>query len=351
MNSAGLSNVRRPQIWQRLAHLAAGPLILCSLLAGCVPSQINKHATALSESLAPFVEQSSVAYRQAVSLHNLRNDYEAVVAYEVKDQSYNPRDAPVLLAEKDIQARLAVLAALQVYSKTLVAITQSTDSSELDAASESVGSNLTSLGNDLGPSIENVLGIAAASGTTTITTVSTSGSTSTSSTTTSSAPTLSPEVRNGISTAIDAMGQYFVNRKLTKELPGYIEKMDPNVQMFCKVLKDDIRTLDALEERDYNRILNLEKQFLLEDEQPGKNVNPEAWRREVMELPEIARQQEEAHERLSELGQAIDNLALTHHALTAAAQNNNPESFETKLKDLADAGSSLGKFYSSLPTN
>jgi uncharacterized protein HemX len=136
-----------------------------------------------------------------------------------------------------------------------------------------------------------------------------------------------------------------------KELPGKIEEMDPHVQALCKALADDIETLRGLEQRDYDAILDLGKQFILEDEQPGKNVNPEEVRAEIMKLPEIARQQREADERLSSLREAINKLALTHHALAAEAQHNNPEALKDKLAELSEVGSNLGKFYSSLPTN
>ena len=68
-------------------------------------------------------------------------------------------------------------------------------------------------------------------------------------------------------------------------------------------------------------------------------------------LPEIARQQREADKKLTALHEAIIKLALTHHALAAEAQHNNPESLKEKLGELSDAGSNLGKFYSSLPSN
>lgn len=329
-----------------------GVTALCAVLAGCASAPLAKHAAALSSALAPVVDQSAAAYRDAVALHDLRADYEAAVAYENKDATYNPRNTPVLLSQKDIQTRLAVLAALQVYSQSLIEISQSNDSPELDAASKSVGSNLTSLGNDLAPSIENVLGIAATAGSTTTTTVTTvSGSNTASSSSTIPVPLLSPGVGNGISTAADALGQFLVNRTVEKDLPGKIEEMDPHVQALCKALADDIQTLQGLEGRDYDAILDTEKQFILEDEQPGKNVNPEELRAETMKLPEVARRQREANERLSSLREAISKLALTHHALAAEAQGNNPETLKDKLAELADAGSNLGKFYSSLPTN
>ncbi len=337
-----------------MAARSAGAVILCAVLAGCSSTPLARHAAALSSTLAPVVDQSAAAYRDAVALHNLRADYEAAVAYENKDATYNPRNTSVLLLQKDIQTRLAVLAALQVYSKSLIEITQGNDSPALDAASKSVGDNLTSLGNNLAPSIENVLGIAAtpvSTTTTTVTTSSGSGSTTTSSTSSTPAPLLSPEVGNGISTAINALGQFLVRRTVEKELPGKIEEMDPHVQALCKALSNDIQTLQDIESRDYDRILDLEKQFILEDEQPGKNVNPQEHRAEIMKLPEIARQQREADEQLSSLREAINKLALTHHALVAEAQHNNPETLKDKLAELSDVGSNLGKFYSSLPTN
>lgn len=322
------------------------------LVTGCSLTPLAKHATDLSSAIAPVVDQSAAAYRDAVALNQLRAGYEAVVAYENKDAAYNPRNTPVLLSQKDIQARLAVLAALQVYSRSLIEITKGTGSPELDAASKSVGGNLTSLGNDLAPSIENVLGIAASPASTTTTTVTTvSGSTSTTTSSTAAAPLLSPEIGNGLSTGINALGQFLIHRTVEKELPGKIVEMDPHVQGLCKVLADDIQTLQRIESRDYDRILNLEKQFILDDEKPGKHVNPQEHRAEIMKLPEIARQQREANEKLASLREAIDKLAQTHHALAAEVRQDNHETLKEKLAELADAGNNLGKFYSSLPAN
>lgn len=331
---------------------SASILLLPALLvaAGC-RSPLAKPSTAFSAAVAPVVDQSAAAYNAAVVLNDKRNDYEAVVAYQNKDASYDPRNAPELLSQKGIQARLAVLAALQMYSQSLVAITSGTDSKDLDAASKSVGASLTALGNDLAPSIDGVLGIAAPSSTveTTVTTVS--GPTTTATTSTQHVPVapLTPEIRNGISTAIDALGQFLVNRTVASELPPKIEEMDPHVQALCTALANDIQALEGIEERDYNRILNLEKQFILEDQQPGAHVDPIAHRAEIMQLPELARQQRDAHAQLEALSQAVVKLAQVHRDLAAAAQGKDPEKFKDQLNDLATAGNNLGNFYSSLP--
>ncbi len=339
--------------WSASLRQGVSTLLLSALFAsmGC-RSPLAKPSAALSTAVAPVVTQSAAAYNGAIALNDERNDYEAVVAYQNKDSSYNPRNAPELLSQKDLQARLAVLAALQTYSQSLVDIAGGADSKQLDAASKSVGDNLTSLGNDLAPSIEQVLGVAVASSTTetTVTTVSGSTTTTTSTTKSTPVPLLSPDARNGISTAVDALGQFLVNRTVARELPGKIEEMDPHVQLLCTTLENDIQALQSIEERDYNRILNLEKQFILEDQQPGSNVDPIAHRAEIMKLPELARQQRDANDRLEDLHRAIVNLAQAHHALAADAQSNNPAKFKDRLDDLAAAGTNLSNFYSSLPT-
>lgn len=314
----------------RSGGTAAAALVLCVSISGCPTAQLNRNANTVSAWLAPVVTQSAAAYQDVVAVHQLREGYEAVFAYETKDASYNPRNLPVYLPDNEIQARLAVLAALQVYSTSLIQITQNNDSPQLDAAATAAGSNLTSFGNDLGPSVEKTLGMQASAGS-------------------SATPLLSPQVRNGLSTAVDAVGQYLVNRKVASELPAKIQAMDPSIQLFCQTLANDVSALDDIEQRDYDRMLDLEKQFLLEDAQPGKNLNPQAWRAEAMKLPDIARNQKAAHDRLLALRDAINGLALAHHTLAAEAQHKSRQGMKDKMNDLVNAGTKLGNFYSSLP--
>ena len=81
------------------------------------------------------------------------------------------------------------------------------------------------------------------------------------------------------------------------------------------------------------------------------NLGPEDKRNEIMKLPALVRQQRDADARLTALRGSIINLYLTHHALAAVAQGNNPVALKSRLADLEAAGSNLGTFYSSLPTN
>ncbi|MGA7343067.1 MAG: hypothetical protein WBX18_20870 [Terracidiphilus sp.] len=346
-------------MFSKQGHTAAGAaglcvragaalLVLCLSLAaaGCATTQLAKHATALSTATAPVVDQATEAYRDAETIHELRTDYDAEKQFDQTTPAYNPADTEVLLTDQAIQARLALLEAFQLYVKQLVAITGGTDSPALDAASMSLGANLSSLTNALAPTVESAVGITPAPGTTTqTTTTTTTGSTSTTTTSTSSTPAavVSSGTQVAISLGIDALGQFLVERTIDKELPQKVETMDQHVQALCEMLEKEIDLLQKQEQRDYNDIIDRETDFIR-----GNQLDPVARRAEIMKLPGFARQQREAQEKLTELKGAIARLALTHDALAKAAAGDNPESFTQKLGDLAPAGDSLGKLYTSL---
>ena len=309
-------------------------LLLSSSILGC-RSPLNDSALALDAATAPVVDRAAATYRAANALHNLRVDYDAVTQFDAVDPVYDPRKLEVLLPEKDIEARLAVLKGFQVYVKSLCAITSGTDPKELGAAASSVGGELSSIGNTLAPALNTALGVAA----------SDTGSTPTA---------VSPDVQNAISTGVYALGKFLVSRKVKSELPGKIVEMDPHVQALARILEDDIDVLQDQERRDFNRIVNLQTLFIRENSNPGPaphgSLGPEQRRTEIMKLPGIVRKQHAAEQKLSTLRAAIVLLAKTHQELTAEVQSKNPESFKDKLQDLANAAEELGTYYSSLST-
>jgi hypothetical protein len=326
-------------------------LAICLSLAatGCT-SSLNKHATALSVATAPVVDQATAAYHNAETAYELGSDYNAIIEFDATQPVYNPRTVKVLLTDQQIQDRLTVLSAFQLYVKDLVAITNGTDSPALDQASRSLGGNLSALGNTLAPSIQGVLGITPATESTTQTTVSTTAGTTTTSSTTSSStpvPLVSQGTQNILSTGLDALGQFLVNRTIEKDLPQKLETMDPVVEKLCNLLANDADILQGEEHRIYDRIINQQTLFLRANKD---KLDPGVRNTEIMQLPKLARQQQTADENLNTLKASVLKLYLTHHAFAAAAQGNNPESLKDKLGDLEAAGSSLGKFYTSLPS-
>jgi hypothetical protein len=193
-----------------------------------------------------------------------------------------------------------------------------------------------------------VLGVAPAPASTTLTTTTTTTGTTTTTTTSTSAtlpPLISSGVQNGISTAFNALGQFLINRTIANELPQQVEKMDPQVAALCELLAKDIELIQEQEKIDSNDIIDKQTDFVR-----NAKLDPEERRVEFMKLPEMAREQRANDQELTDLHTALIHLELTHHALAAAAQGNNPETFTQELKDLGAVGESLGKFYSSLPS-
>jgi hypothetical protein len=340
------SGDRGPAALTRAVSLLAFLLPLAG--TGCL-SSYAKHSGALAAATAPVIDQAAAAYSSANSIHDMRTDYDAIAEFNSTAPVYNPRTVPPLMTDKAIQARLAVLGAFQAYVQSLVAITNGTDSPELQAASESAGHSLTAFGNTLAPSIESTFNIAAATASTTQTTVSTtSNSTTTTATTSSSTPVdpITPTIQKGISVAVDALGQFLTSRKVKKELPPVIVSMDPHVKVLCDLLESDITLLKGIEGIDYNYVINQQTLFLRTS---SDKLDPGVRRVLITQLPAIARQQQASDRRLTQLSAAIVRLELTHHALAAEVQGNNPESLKQKLADVEAAGGDLGKFYSSLP--
>lgn len=322
------------------------PLLLST--TGCL-SSLAKHSASLSSATTPVVDQAASAYRSAQALHDLRVEYDAIPEFEATQPVYNPRNIQQLMSDKDIQVRLTVLEAFKCYVESVVAITRGTDSEKLDAAAKSVGDSLSDLGNSLAPAIESTLGIATASASTTDTTITTTSgdtTTTTSSISSTPAPPITPQIRNGVSTAVNALGQFLVSKKIKNELPEKVKEMDSHVQALCKLLEQDIDTLQGQEQRDYNRIINQQTLFIRET----TTLDPQQRREQIMKLPRIVRLQRASDQQLVDLRASLVRLALTHHALAAEAQGNNPESLKGKLAGIEAAGEDLGKFYSSLPS-
>ena len=314
---------------------------------GCL-SPLQKHTVTLSAATAPVIEGAAIAYHTANEVHDTWLDYDAVGRFD-KKPVYNPETSvQPLLSDDGIEVRLRVLAAFQTYVQSLVELTNGKESAQMHDAAASVGSKLTAVANDVAPAIQATLGIATASGASTLTTVAvTSGNTitTTSSTSTAAAPPIfSPAVSSGVATAADALGRYLVNRKVKKELPKIISDMDPNLKTLCVLLEDDLAIIKSQEKMDYENILDAQTLFV----RLSPAMQPEERREQIMKIPEMVRQHRATQNQLDALHKAIANLDLAHHALAAEAQSKNPQSMKAKLGELAAAGSALGTFYSSL---
>ncbi|MGA1984548.1 MAG: hypothetical protein ABSG84_19045 [Acidobacteriaceae bacterium] len=218
-----------------------------------------------------------------------------------------------------MKTRLDLLAALKTYSQSLSDLTSGLDSKALDTAAASIGSNLK----DLSTAASSEPGFAA------------------------TGISVGSQTANAISTASLALGEFLIAPKIKTAVRSTTQKMDPQIEVLCTLLTDDIDTIRKTSKRDYEELLVQQYGFIRDN---AAQLSPTDRRAEIEKLPTILKNEQAVDAMLADLHKAISTLALTHHALAAAAQGNNPEALQSRIADLAAVGQSLGTFYQGLPT-
>jgi hypothetical protein len=299
-----------------LAMAATGTLSL--LAVGCL-SPVAKHATAFSAATATVIDGSEDAYRGAMRLRLQEETTASVYAYD-KDPTWSPyKDLAPLLTPAQLEARIKVLEGLKAYADTLVNLTSGKPSADLENAAEGVGTNLQGLNQtvstDLSTAIPNI-------------------------------PVMTTTQSNQVSAAVLALAEYLISRKVKSSLPKVTHDMNPNIQALCELLNSDIVILRRQADVDYQtQITQLDQSIRHE----GTAVGPYEHRLEIRALIELADQQKANDDLLAKVQTALHTLAMTHQALAAAVQGNNPESISQKISELAAAGHDLNVYYKSLP--
>jgi len=277
-----------------------------------------KHATALSTASTEVIRTSEDAYRSAIDLHD-REEVSAGVLKVETGKAWDYDQLKPLMTPEALDARIDILEALRAYTKSLSEVTSGVSSPELTAAATAAGTNLKSMGT----TIKNAPGLA------------------------QTGFSITPQTANLVSTATLAIGEYLVSRKVNAALPGITAEMDPQVEQLCTLLNDDIEILRRQSKKDYEDLSRQEWTFIQVNKE---KMSPVELRNEIEKLPAFRKDEQRADALLTGLHAALVRLALTHHALTAAAQGNNPEALTARLGEVMAAGSALTTYYKSLPT-
>jgi hypothetical protein len=308
---------RRPALPPRVQLLSSAALIiLLPLASGCL-SPLAKHTAAFSTAANTVIDNSENAYRAANNLH-----HDVLVAAAVADYDKNPTwnpytDVKPFLTPTQLDARIKVLDGLKAYATSLVELTSGKAPPDLGTAAAGIGSNLLTLNKtaatDLSTSIPGI-------------------------------PVMSTAEANGVSTAIDALGKYLIANKVKGSLRTVTQTMNPNITALCVLLNNDITTLRRQADVDYQTLITDQDQLIRHNQ-----VDVFEHRDQIGKLIDMAAQQKANDTLLAKLQTALHTLDLTHQALAAAAQGNNPESIQQKIADLSAAGQDLANFYKSLP--
>ena len=298
--------------------LAAGVLCVCLFATGCL-SPLAKHAAAFSSATATVIDGSEDAYRTAMQLRLQEQAAASVYDYD-KNPTWSPyKDLTPLLTPAQLDARIKVLDGLEAYATTLVDLTSGKPSNALQAAAAGVGANLQGLNQTIATSFSTAI---------------------------PNIPVISTAQSNAVSTAVLALAEYLSARKVKAALPKVTQDMNPTITALCELLNSDITILRRQADVDYGTMVTqLDHSIRTE----GAAVTPYEHRKEIATLIHLADQQKANDELLAKLQNALHTLAMTHQALAAAVQGNNPESISQKISELEAAGKDLSNYYKSLP--
>ena len=293
-------------------------LALSLLATGCL-TPLSKHATAFSAATATVIDGSEGAYHAAMRLRLQEQATASVYTYD-KDPTWSPyKDLTPLLTPAQLNARIEVLEGLKVYAETLVDLTSGKPSADLENAAEGVGTNLQALNQTVATSFSTAI---------------------------PNVPVMTTAQANQASTAVLALGEYLISRKVKKSLPKVTQEMNPSILTLCELLNSDIVILRRQADVDYQSLIIQLDQSIRHE---GTAVSPYEHREEIRSLIELADQQKANDDLLAKLQTALHTLAMTHQALAAAVQGNNPESISQKIAELQAAGHDLNVYYKSLP--
>jgi hypothetical protein len=299
----------------RVAACAFG---LCLIASGCSVSPIAKHVTAVSTIATQVITNSEDAYRAAIDLHD-REQVSAGVLLIQEGKPWDYDQITPLLSPEALKTRVDILDALKTYTQSLAEDTGGLASPALTTAATATGTNLKTIGT----TITSEPGLK------------------------SSGFSIPAETANLVSAATLAIGEYLVSKRVNAALPAITAQMDPQVEQLCKLLDDDIVILRRSSKKDYEDLSRQEWTFI----QSNKDkLTPVELRDEVEKLPTYRKDEQSADALLAGLHKSLAQLALTHHALAAAAQGNNPETVTARLGELVAAGNDLKTYYKSLPT-
>ena len=295
----------------RPRQTAAGVLCASLLtLVGCSLSPLARPTAAFSGATSQVVDNSENAYRAAVRLNDEAQASMLVARFD--SAPMDPHSLKHLMEPQDLEARTEVLDGLRTYAQTIADLSSGVSSSKLDDAATSVGTNLQKLGAAGAPFKIKI----------------------------------SPQEANAASTALKALGEFLTSQKVKRSVPKIIQDMDPNIDAICNLLLSDISILRNQASLDYDQLLTQQDSFI----RHAKDLSAIERRAEIHRLPKILARKQATDDMLTDLADCVKQLALTHHALAAAATSKEAPSLAVRINDLQAIGSRLAHYYGSLPT-
>lgn len=284
-------------------HFLLSIAIVTSLLltmTSCLPSAAVKKIAAFSDGVDIAMKNTITAYETIEGRHHDRKVAEVVNSYNVATNIEQVK-IPRFIPEEDWKQRKLVIDGLRLYATNLKAVVSDDKLQEFDAKTKALGQQLASLNENTVK--QNILnsGEVPASGIQIFT------------------------------TAINAIGRWFIDYKREKIVKQTVNKMKENVRNVCLLFGQEIGynapvkngslvttqrgTLRKKLWRDYSQIMMEQNDFLVRNE---ANFSANDKRKEIEKLLSLKDEREQADETLDAVVKALRAIPEAHNNIEKA---------------------------------
>lgn len=292
------------------------------LFIGCATQDAGKRIAAFSEATNLTTQNIANAFDMVERSYYEVQVLRSVVNYDVR--GFQPNSIQPFLEPEELEARLRVLKGLQQYSEKLALIMGNSQLSAFDKQTKNFGESLATINRDL---VKKLL----------------------------SKTSADDNQIQIFTTAINALGRWFIEYKRQKGVKEVIQSMHGTICEICDLLIKDIGVSPAEKDvpatglraqlwNQYDLSAELQDKFI---QQNICSLDPISKRNEIKQLATLVSEQMKADATLKSMRDAISKLKETHGKLNEAFSKETIE-IDNLITQLISEGERIKNFYESL---
>lgn len=292
------------------------------LTVSCSSQTAATRIEAFSTAVALVTNNTRSAFEAVERVHHEMLAARVVANYDKK--GFQPDEIKPLLRTEELAARMRVLDALQIYAQKLTVVMGDSQLSAFDLQAKEFGGDLAALTNNLVR--QQYL---------------------------SKNSTISDRDIGLFTTAINALGRWFIEWTRDRKIKDEVKSMQLYVREICRLLSEDLGTtsqesgskdaagLRAIVWNDFTDTLQQQDEFIGHN---LKALGPVATRAEVLQLIALVSNRAQTDATLKATQTALKSLRETHEKLADALEQH-PGEFEQSVMQLVMEGNRIKYFY------
>jgi hypothetical protein len=293
------------------------PLLL--LANGCISPAVHKNEPAFSSAVALATENTKSAFDAVEEQYESVQAQRIVINYD--RQGFNPKMVKHFLDPEDLQIRLDLLDALQRYASSLSDLSGDKQLEQFDDTTRAFGTSLQNL--TATDAFKRLVSSWAGN-------------------------------VNVATTAVNAIGRWFIDRKRQQRLPDLISEMQQPVKTTAELLEADIgsapdengRGGHGLRDQLWNEYTEAMIQQVAFIDQNKDRMDPATKTEAIERLPQLLKRRSLADQTLKETQATLSKLVDTHAALLRAVKSKGD--IQADCSALISEGERIKRFYDSL---